>query len=183
MNFLLGKGVSDKDLLRAMNIEYMSPADASNLPLEADSVDLHVSYAVMEHIPSEVLKAILGEAWRVTRPGALLIHTIDPSDHFSHDDAAISRINFLRFNESEWENWAGNKFMYHNRLRASELVRIFEDAGVHILKEARSIDKESLAALNGGFPLDSRFAHFSQDDLATTTISLMGSFEVRASLL
>ena len=183
LNVLLGTGVSDKDLLRAMNIEYMAPADASKLQLKPDSVDLHVSYAVMEHIPPEVLKGILGEARRVTRAGALLMHTIDPSDHFSHDDAAISKINFLRFSESEWEKWAGNKFMYHNRLRASELVRIFQDAGVHILKEARSIDEESLAALDGGFPLDPRFANFSREDLATTTISLMGSFEGRAPLL
>jgi len=183
LSILLGTGISDKDLLRAMNIEYMSPADASSLPLKPNSVDLHVSYAVMEHIPGDVLSAILAEARRVMRPGALLVHTIDPSDHFSHDDPTISRINFLRFSEPEWKKWAGNKFMYHNRLRASELVRIFNVAGVQILREERLVDEESLAALDRGFPLDPRFADFPRDDLATTTISLMGSFEARAPAL
>lgn len=182
LNILLGKSVADEDLLRTMSVEYMSPADAANLPLKPESVDLHVSYAVMEHIPPDVVSGILDEARRVMRLGGLLLHTIDPSDHFSHDDPTISRINFLRFSEPEWEKWAGNKFMYHNRLRASELVRLFEGAGVHILKEERSVDEVSLATLNEGFPLDRRFASFSPEDLATTTISLMGSFEARAPL-
>jgi hypothetical protein len=38
--------------------------------------------------------------------------------------------------------------MYHNRLRASELMQIFEDSGVHILRRERSIDEPSLTALN-----------------------------------
>jgi SAM-dependent methyltransferase len=168
--------LADSDLLGAMNIQYMSPADAAHLPIEDASTDLHVSHTVLEHIPGDVLGAILIEARRVLRPSGLVIHNIDPSDHFSHDDPSISRINFLRFSEREWDKWAGNQFMYHNRLRASDYVRLFSDAGITILREEREVDERSLDELDSGFPLDQRFADLPRDEVATTSISLMGQF-------
>jgi hypothetical protein len=177
LEILTGTSVGDADLLRAMNIEYMSPADASRLPLEAGSIDLHVSHAVFEHIPAEILSAILAEGRRLMRRGGLMIHNIDPSDHFSHDDSSITRVNFLQFDDEEWDKLAGNQFMYHNRLRASDLVRIFREAGLHTIKETSAVDERSLAALKGGFPLAARFGHAPFEDLATTSFSIMGSFE------
>jgi SAM-dependent methyltransferase len=178
LSVLVGTHVPDSKLLKAMNVEYMSPADAANLPLAAGSVDMHVSHTVMEHIPRNVLAAILAEAGRVIAPGGLLIHNIDPSDHFSHDDASITRINFLRFTESEWERWGGNQFMYHNRLRAADYERLFADAGVRILDEKRMVDSRSVAALLDGFPLADGFRNLDSDELATTSLALMGAFDV-----
>lgn len=177
LSVLTGSIVRDDQLLNAMNIDYFAPANAANLPIEADSVDLHVSHTVFEHIPANVLSAILREAKRILRPDGLLIHNIDPSDHFAHDDSSITRINFLRFSDSEWNRLAGNRFMYHNRLRASELVRIFEENGVRIVREERLIDQASLNALHGNFPIDSHFNSMSDEELATTTVSLMGRFD------
>jgi SAM-dependent methyltransferase len=176
LGVLIGNTIPDDKLLDAMNIDYMSPADAANLPLEAHSVDLHVSNTVLEHIPQDVLSSILTEARRILRPGGLLIHKIDPSDHFAHDDAAITRINFLRFTDLEWKGLAGNRFMYHNRLRAPDYLQLFEENGVQILKDERVIDERSKVALGSGFPVDARFRGVADDDLATTTISLMGRF-------
>jgi len=176
LNVLIGHSVPDDDLLAAMNIDYMSPADAAKLPLEAHSVDLHVSHTVLEHIPSDVLLAILAEARRIVRPEGLLVHNIDPSDHFAHDDDTITRINFLQFADSEWKALAGNRFMYHNRLRAPDYVRLFEESGMRILREERSVDERSKAALRSGFLVDARFSGLTDDDLATTTISIMGRF-------
>jgi SAM-dependent methyltransferase len=173
---LIGTDVPDDKLLAAMSIDYISPADAANLPLDSHTVDLHVSHTVMEHIPAGELSAILTEARRILRPGGLLIHNIDPSDHFAHDDDTITRINFLQFGDSEWKALAGNRFMYHNRLRALDYVRLFEESGVRILKEERSVDNRSKAALRSGFVVDARFNGLSDDDLATTTISIMGRF-------
>jgi SAM-dependent methyltransferase len=176
LKILTGRELADSDLLRAMSIEYMSPADAADLPLADNSIDLHVSHTVLEHIPHDVLAAILAEARRVLRPSGLLIHNVDPSDHFSHDDASISRINFLRFSENEWDKWAGNQFMYHNRLRASDYMRLFDDAGVTILKDERQVDERSRAELEAGFPVDQRFRGLSHEELATTFVSIMGRF-------
>ena len=177
LKILIGDEVSQENLLRSMNIEYMSPADASRLPIADDDIDLHVSHTVLEHIPADILSAILGEARRVLRPGGLLIHNIDPSDHFSHDDPTITMINFLQFSDADWKKWAGNQFMYHNRLRASDYVRIFAAAEVRTIDERRSVDKRSLAALHAGFPLWDRFRYLPAQDLATTTYSVMGTFD------
>lgn len=177
LQILVGTSVPDDGLLKRMNIVYMSPADAANLPLESRSVDLHVSHTVLEHIPGVVLSAILTEAARVLRAGGLLIHNIDPSDHFAHDDPSITRINFLRFTDSEWSRWAGNRFMYHNRLRAGDFVRLFEEAGVRIVKEERSVDDRSKAALRNGFQVAERFRGIAHQELATTRLSVMGRFD------
>ncbi len=177
LDLLIGTTIPDDALMPAMNVVYMSPADAANLSLDAQSIDLHVSHTVLEHIPPSVLPPILQEARRVLRPGGLLIHNIDPSDHFAHDDASITRINFLRFTEKEWTGWAGNRFMYHNRLRAADYMAIFAECGVRILKEQRLVDERSKSAIDDGFPVWEGFSGRSQVELATTALSIMGRFD------
>jgi SAM-dependent methyltransferase len=165
-----------KELLRLANIEYLSPADATRLDFPDASFDYHISHAVFEHIPREIISNILKEARRLLRPEGLLVHTIDPSDHFAHDDASITAINFLQFSERDWERWAGNKFMYHNRLRAFEYVELFERADVHLLRKSEAIDDASLKMLQNGFRLDNRFRQIIPEKLAVTGLILMGTF-------
>lgn len=164
------------DLRNLMSIDYCSPADAAKLPLGSGSVDFHVSYTVLEHIPPDVISRILEEARRILKPDGLLIHFIDPSDHFSHDDESITAINFLQFTDEEWDGWAGNQFMYHNRLRSNEFLRLFERAGVEILHQEKTVDERSRRALDNGFQLAQSFHGRLPDELATTTINIMGRF-------
>ncbi len=163
-------------LLKLMNLDYRAPADATALPVPAGSFDFHISYTVLEHIPGAVISRILEEARRVLVPDGLLIHFVDPSDHFSHDDKSITAINFLQFSESEWGRWAGNQFMYHNRLRSREYLELFEQAGVKLLRQQQEIDEPSLHTLQNGFGLDTRYQNLPADELATTTVNLMGRF-------
>ena len=163
-------------LLKLMNVEYLPRADASVLPLDSQTLDAHVSYAVFEHIPADVLARILAEARRVLKPDGLLLHIVDPSDHFSHDDDSITAINFLQFSESDWEKWAGNKFMYHNRLRAFEYLRLFEEAGARLLRRTEALDEPSLSALRNGFPLHRQFQHIRPEELAVRSLNVLGTF-------
>jgi SAM-dependent methyltransferase len=165
------------DLLRMMSVEYRSPADATRLPRAAASVDYHVSYAVMEHIPGATIAAILAEARRLLRPDGLLVHVIDPSDHFSHEDGSITTVNFLRFGEREWQRLAGNKFAYHNRLRAHEFVDLFTRAGARIVRRLEATDEAALRALHDGFPLHPSFRHIPPEQLAVRSITLTATFE------
>jgi len=167
-------------LLKMMNVKYLSRADAAQLPLEAESIDVHLSFAVFEHIPAPALARILTEARRVLQPDGLLVHIIDPSDHFSHDDETITAINFLQFGDDEWEGWGGNKFMYHNRLRAFEYVELFERAGVRLIKQAQTIDEPSLSALKNGFPLHRQFQHIAAEQLAVRSLGVLGTFSANA---
>lgn len=169
-------------LLRMMNVRYLPRADAAHLPLADGSIDAHVSFAVFEHIPESVLERILGEARRVLAPGGLLVHIIDPSDHFSHDDPSITAINFLQFGEREWARLAGNQFMYHNRLRAFEYLELFERAGVRVIEQQQSVDEPSLRALKNGFPLHEEFRHVPVEQLAVRSLNVLGTFEASALL-
>ena len=166
------KGELD-DLLKLANIIYKSPADATKLDLADESIDFHVSYAVLEHMPREVIAATLTESRRLMRPNGLLVHVIDPSDHFSHDDESITAINFLQFSEDEWRRLAGNRFMYHNRLRAHEFVQLFEQAGLNILLNQQITDERALSLLQQGFRLDPRFQKINVEQLAVRNITLV----------
>ena len=89
--------LSVHDFLKSINIIYMAPQDACDLPLPSDSFDFFISNTVLEHIPPAVISDIFAEASRVLCSDSLMIHHIDFSDHFSHSDSSISPINFLRY--------------------------------------------------------------------------------------
>lgn len=162
-------------LMKLSNIRYLAPADARQLPFAEGSFDFHISHAVFEHIPSEVLRNILREARRILVPGGLLIHIIDPSDHASHDDPSVSTINFLQYDDCEWDRIAGNKYMYHNRLRAFELLRLFEEAGIEILQQRQAVDQAALTLLESGFQVDEQFSDIPFEKLAVRSLTVVGT--------
>lgn len=165
-----------KSLLRLATIEYLAPEDATHLPLPDHSFDFHVSHAVFEHVPATELRGILRESRRLLVPDGLLYHVIDPSDHFSHDDESITAVNFLQFDDREWERLAGNRFMYHNRLRSFEHQALLAEAGVRVLRQRETSDEASLRALHNGFPLHSQFSQIAHEALAVRSLNVLGTF-------
>jgi hypothetical protein len=168
---LSARGASDA--MKVAGITYHAPADAAKSGLPAGSVDLHCSYTVDEHIPAEVQMDILKEARRVLSPSGVLLHHVDPSDHFSHDDATISAVHFLRFTDAEWSRIAGNKYGYHNRLRAHQFIRLFETAGFSVLRQQTRIDERALDELRNGFPLAAEFRDFTPEQLSARLIRIL----------
>jgi len=159
-----------------MNIEYLAPADAASLPLEDDSVDFHYSTNVFEHISQELIEPILSEAKRILSKNGLFIHLIDLSDHFSHSDDSITTVNFLQYNEKQWDSLAGNKFMYHNRFRLKEFLDLFEREGATLLSKETIINNRALKILKEGIPIDKRFLGSPFEDLAVSNLDLTGRF-------
>jgi SAM-dependent methyltransferase len=151
-------GVSSlSELLALTNIRYLAPADAGCLPLPANSIDYHVSYTVLEHIPSAVLKRIIVEGCRLLKPGGLFVHHIDFSDHFAHSDGNISSVNFLQFSEREWQDLAGNRYMFHNRLRVDEFRDLLAELALDVMALDSRVDHCATDLLENGFPLNERF--------------------------
>ncbi len=138
------------EILAKMNITYRAPADAADLQLEDESVDLHISVSVLEHIPSEILSAIFREGIRVTKQGGWFIHRWDMSDHFSHKDHSILPINFLQFSEKEWAKYNDNRYMYVNRLRVDFFDHLFSEVGLTVKSRGVKVDPLSLQALESG---------------------------------
>jgi len=165
-------------LMAVANIAYRAPTDAARLPLADGAADIHYSMDTLEHIPLRTLHAIFCEARRILAPGGVLAHFVDPSDHFAHGDPSITAIHFLRFSEKRWHFWAGNRFMHHNRLRASDYRRLLAELGARTLWQETKTDQASLDALARDFPLDPRFRQMNPEDLATTRFHFVAELDV-----
>lgn len=174
-------GGSLRELLDMMNVLYIAPCDARLLPVPRHSFDFHISNTVLEHIPRDDLIRLLGESKRVLNRNGLLVHRIDPSDHFSHDDDSISAVNFLKFPDKEWHRWAGNRFMYQNRLRVGDYISLFENAPSRILRLETQVNQRALDVLRNGFPVAEKFAGVPPDELAVTDFSIMARFASNGS--
>lgn len=164
-----------QNLLDTMSIQYFAPADAGNLNLPKYSIDYHISNLVFEHISPKVIARILLEGKRLVRDNGLFVHLIDTSDHFSKSDRTISAINFLRFSDHEWMHYAGNRYMYHNRLRVNNFVQLFHDVGLHITTVKSIVDQRALDELRQGFPLDPQYQQNDDTINATTSIQIVAS--------
>lgn len=158
------------DAILLAGIEYYAPADATLTSLPNSSIDLHVSVNVLEHIPPAVITRLLVEASRVLKPSGRLAHVVDPSDHFAHTDPSLNKVNFLRYSSAEWQKIAGNKFMYQNRLRATDYLQVLKKSGFTTEEVFILEDANALKAIKAGFAIHSDFARYTPNELATTEL-------------
>lgn len=165
-------GQSPAAILETLGIEYRMPCSASATGLEAESVDYIISSNVFEHIPKEAIAEILVESSRIFKPGGTHIHHIDPSDHF-HYDKRISSANFLKFSPRSWYFIGGSGLAYHNRLRAIDYVRLFEQHGFEIVHEYSVVDDRALNDIRlGRQKVHAAFAAYSPEELACRIIDV-----------
>ena len=158
-------------VLQAHGIEYRAPADARSVSESDGSFDLLLTTSTLEHIPESDLAAILREGHRLLRPGGLVACHIDYSDHWSHFDPTISPYNFLQYEQSEWDK-LNPSLMWQNRLRHSDYLRLFDDAGFEVLS-ADVLATDPDARLPETLTLAPPFDRYDPTDLAK-----LGSFVV-----
>lgn len=159
--------------LNSVNISYNAPKDFTDSGLEENTIDIVYSVTVFEHIPENILAKIINESFRVLKKGGIMAHLIDMGDHFSHTDKNISPINFLKFDEKKFKI-INNKFLYQNRLRASDFERMFLEKGFKIKYFDPNVNKKSLKAFNK-LNIDASFNKYSKEDLCTSSICIIAS--------
>jgi hypothetical protein len=157
----------DENLLERLGITYISNFRVAGFSSMKARYDVFYSNNTLEHIPVAEIKMILEESKRILNPGAIHLHRIDFSDHFSHIDQSISSCNFLKYSDRLHNLIAGNQFTYHNRLRVNDFIEIFESSGYKIIKLEKNLDLAALRLLDSGFKLDKRFVQYKKEDLAT----------------
>ena len=160
------------EVLAAAGIRYFAPADAARTPLPGHSIDIHFSYTVFEHIPRQVLTAILCEASRLLRPSGVAMHHIDLSDHSAHVDPSITLINFLQYSDRQWRWFASTPWSYHNRLRVDAYRDIYTQAGHELLSWNPHVDRKSIEALEY-LPLDSQYQGVDPATLCTVYLDVV----------
>jgi 2-polyprenyl-3-methyl-5-hydroxy-6-metoxy-1,4-benzoquinol methylase len=129
---LLADGVKFQhwDDLERFGIDYRAPHYAT---ANDEKVDCSCSNEVLEHVPPEQLVELLTGLRAVT--SGITTHSIDYSDHYARSDRRISRLNFLRYSDADWAKY-NSGMQYVNRLRHSDYLRLFKEAGFKILEES-----------------------------------------------
>jgi hypothetical protein len=154
------------DSLRATyGITYRAPCDAANTGLPSESVDCITTTNTLEHISAHNLPTILRECHRILRRGGVMSHRIDYADHYSYADRSITAQNFLRYSNRSW--WLFNASLhYQNRLRHSDYLSMFRNAGFQIVREAPAeVPPNDLNEVSR-MPLARRFQDYAPNDLA-----------------
>lgn len=165
-------GARDLDeLLRRARIEYHAPSDATRTRLPEGEVDIVLSNSVLEHVPFEVIEAMMRESLRILRPGGIITHSVNCGDHYAYFDRRINFMNYLQFTEAEWRLW-NNDLQYQNRLRPQHFVDITEAAGFELLICKYTPRPELLAALSS-MRIAPEFAHYPPEQLATKSIDIV----------
>lgn len=118
------------EALQRFGIFYRAP----HYVTESDEkVDCTCSNEVLEHVPPDQLVRLLAGLRAVTT--GITTHSIDYSDHYARSDGGLSRFNFLKYDDAQWRPFNSGR-QYVNRLRHSDHVRMFREAGFTILEES-----------------------------------------------
>ena len=162
-----------KTFYELTSIEYLPQVDARNLEFLHNTIDIYISNTVLEHIQGKIIYEILLESKNVIRGNGFHLHYIDYHDHFATNDKNISDINFLQYSELCWNMIAGNKYMYHNRLRHDDYLDIFSELSFDIQVLETKKNENILPLLSTDFSLNSNF-----DNKTEEILSIIGSWIV-----
>ncbi|MGC2414140.1 MAG: class I SAM-dependent methyltransferase [Stellaceae bacterium] len=138
---------------KELELIYLTPFDITAVP--DGLLDLVISRACLEHIPVPDLEVLMAGLRPKLKRNGFMAHAIDNSDHFSHIDPTVSRVNFLTWSEAKhrliWQFGKGGE----NRLRHHEYADLFRRAGYAVVGADALIDGkvlEDLSTLNMSAP-------------------------------
>jgi hypothetical protein len=165
-------------LCRAAGVTYLAPADF--MDLAPGSADFIVSRTVLEHIPEELLAMIFKHAANVLRPGGMMCHLIDMSDHFEHKDKSLSRVDMLRYSTKDWRARTRDPQDYQNRLRRFDFLRILDNTGWEVLKVTGDPDARAVTDLKA-MKIMPRYAGVAHEELAILTSLVVARRKINGS--
>jgi SAM-dependent methyltransferase len=159
----------EAELARASaRLEYQVVDGRNRWPFPEQSKDIVYSFSVLEHVRD--LRGLLEESARVLRPGGLSIHTIDLRDHYNLGPDE-NWLEFLEFEDRQWERMTSARFAWCNRMRAPELRALFAEFFELVQFTEDACD------LPDGFDrrrFASRFQGFELDELSVSSVSVVG---------
>ena len=111
-------------VLRACSAVYLTRGVEDLRRIPTASVDWIFSQAVLEHLRLGTFSAVLFEMRRILSLTGATSHQIDLKDHLG------GALNNLRFSNRVWEShFMASSGFYTNRLRFSQIVHAFREAG------------------------------------------------------
>ena len=170
----LGENYQNVDeLFKEIGLTYQAPIDDIRTINRENSIDLLFSNTTLEHIHPDEISILLRKSKAVLAENGVMVHLIDCSDHFNHGQRTLSKVNFLRYSEDSWKKY-NSEFLYQNRLRASDYLKLFSEQGYKINYWKQKVDQELLLSIDS-FPLDQKYRNYSKEDLCTTHVLVVAS--------
>jgi SAM-dependent methyltransferase len=175
LDSFLQRKIDWETLLQTLNITYVAPVrDSYLLELPASSFDMVFSMAVLEHAKPKDIEVILLGQKHILRPGGLAYHDIGLGDHCTSIDSSITFANFLKYDGWLWKYLGENRLAYHNRLRYSDFMHLFEVHDAKVIWSESFVDEKAKALISQGqLRVISRFAGYELDDLATKRLRVL----------
>lgn len=126
---------SVSDMLNRTHCVYREDGIVGFNAVRSASLDMIFSQAVLEHVPRAEFDATLREMKRILKPTGAGSHVVDFKDHLG------SALHNLRFSDGLWERrwFAKRSGFYTNRLRYSEVVAAFQNAGFSVETAVRRV--------------------------------------------
>ena len=151
---------SINDILAKCSSQYLTEGITSIRKVVSGSVDYIFSQAVLEHVRANEFLETMCELRRVLRPGGVCSHRVDLRDHLG------GSLNNLRFSRRVWESsFFSDSGFYTNRIRFSEMNRLFQRAGFSV--QIEHVDRWQKLPLPRN-KLASEFRRFSDEDLTVS---------------
>ena len=123
----LANDASLDEICRIYSAKYLTEGLKSLKRLPSQSIDFIWSQAVLEHVRKEEFFDTMQELRRIIHANGICSHVIDLKDHLG------GALNNLRFSDQLWEsNFMARSGFYTNRIRYSEMVEFFKEAGFSV---------------------------------------------------
>ena len=137
-----------KDLEIKYNIKYESPLNINEL--KENNFDVCISTTTLEHFSIKDLNDFLKTMPKKLGKKGMISSIIDYSDHYAHTDRNISFLNFLKYNDDQWQKY-NNKFLFQNRLRHQDYRNMFKSQNYKIIKEMKGNLIEEIEGISKKF--------------------------------
>jgi len=174
---------STRELAASWGIDYRAPADARNVDLAAQSIEMVTSCDVLEHVPIEDMAAILVECRRILRDDGILRIRVDYQDHYWYFDSGTSPYNFLGFSPRAWRRY-NPSLHFQNRIRHMELLDLIQESGLDVLEDDHPMPTPEDLAMLDATPLAQEFRSMEREGVAIrfANLSLVKSDRFRGDL-
>lgn len=103
------------------------------MPFENNSMDLVWSNDSFEHLKYPAVT--VNELSRILKNDGIAIINIDLSDHYSQGKPEKALFNCLKYPEWLWNLMTFNRSAYVNRIRYSDWLMLFSNAGLEVVKQ------------------------------------------------
>lgn len=154
----VGPSGSVEAILERCHAAYGTSGLSSLRTIPDQSVDFIFSHTVLQHIRRAEFLETMRQLRRQLRDGGICSHWVDLKDCLG------GALNNLRFSDSVWESsFMANSGFYTNRIRYSEMLALFKEAGFE--SDVINISRWDRLPTDRS-KLSRRFREFSTDDLS-----------------